>query len=79
MRVGLMLIGAVLLTLYGTSLNLAPVDFATVTGLYIATLFVTFQTVNYIFFRVKPSPGVFIGGLLIVAGGMIVFIFRPAK
>jgi small multidrug resistance family-3 protein len=74
-----MLIGAVLLTLYGTSLNLAPVDFATVTGLYIATVFVMFQTANYIFFHIKPSPGVLVGGLLIVAGGMIAFIFRPAK
>ena len=42
-RIGIYLIGGVLLTLYGTSLNLAPVDFAAATGMYIATLFVVFQ------------------------------------
>ena len=48
-RVGFFVIGGLLLTLYGTSLNLAPVEFATVVGLYIATLFVTFQIANYAF------------------------------
>ncbi len=74
-RVGLFLLGSLLLTLYGTSLNLAPVDFATVTGLYIATLFVVFQITNFIFFRAVPTPAVLVGGALIVAGGLIVFHF----
>jgi hypothetical protein len=39
-RLVLFLAGATALTLYGTSLNLAPVEFAQVTSLYIATLFV---------------------------------------
>jgi small multidrug resistance family-3 protein len=77
-RAGLILLGGILLTLYGTSLNLAPVDFATVTGVYIATLFVVFQVVNYLFFHVTPTAGVLIGGGLIVAGGIAVFVFRPA-
>jgi small multidrug resistance family-3 protein len=75
-RIGLFLLGAILLTLYGTSLNLAPVDFAAATGLYIATLFVVFQITNYIFFRVIPTPSVLGGGALIVAGGVIVFLGR---
>ena len=45
-RVGLFLMGAILIALYGTSLNLAPVDFASVTGMYVATLFVVFQIAN---------------------------------
>lgn len=73
-RIGFFLLGAVLLTLYGTSLNLAPVDFARVTGLYVATLFVVFQIANYIFFRTVPTPAVFLGGVLIVAGGLVVSI-----
>lgn len=75
LRMGMFLIGAVMLTLYGTSLNLAPVDFATVTGMYVATLFVVFQIVNYVFFRIIPRPGVLLGGSLIVAGGVIVFLW----
>src|ERR1051325_3519994 len=63
----------VLLVLYGASLNLAPVKFAEATGIYIASLFIMFQIVNYLFFRHVPSPGVLVGGTLIVAGAGIVY------
>ena len=76
MRVGLFVLGGGLLTLYGTSLNLAPVEFATVTGIYVAMLFVVFQAVNYIFFRAVPTPAVLVGGALIVTGGLVVFLWR---
>jgi hypothetical protein len=76
MRIGLFLTGAVLLTLYGTSLNLAPVEFAAVTGLYLAMLFVVFQATNYIFFRTAPTPAVMVGGAFIIAGGLIVFLWK---
>ncbi len=75
-RVGLFLLGAVLLTAYGTSLNLAPVEFAKVTGLYVAMVFVMFQVMNYIFFRTLPSVGGVVGGSLIVAGGLVVYLWR---
>ena len=75
-RIGLYLAGAVALTLYGTSLNMAPVEFAQVTGIYIATLFVVFQITNYLFFRNLPTMSVFIGGGFIVAGGLIVAFWK---
>jgi small multidrug resistance family-3 protein len=75
-RIGLFLLGAVLLTFYGTSLNLAPVDFATVTAVYVATLFVVFQVTNYIFFRTIPTPAVLLGGVFIVTGGLVVSLWR---
>ena len=75
-RIGFFLIGGILLTLYGTSLNLAPVEFAAVTGLYVAVLFVVFQITNYIFFRTAPTPAVMVGGVLIVAGGLIVSLWK---
>jgi hypothetical protein len=53
-RVGLFMLGSLLLTLYGTSLNLAPVEFASVVELYIATLFVVFQITNHIFLPYRP-------------------------
>ena len=73
---GLFLLGGLLLTLYGTSLNLAPVEFAAVTGVYVAMLFVVFQIVNYLFFRVAPTVPVIIGGALIVGGGLVVSLWR---
>jgi hypothetical protein len=75
-RIGLFALGALLLTLYGTSLNLAPVEFAQVTGIYVATLFVVFQITNYIFFQTAPTKPVSVGGLLIVPGGLLVAFWR---
>jgi hypothetical protein len=75
-RIALFLGGATALTLYGTSLNLAPVEFAQVTGIYIATLFVVFQITNYIFFRTAPTAPVIGGGILIIAGGLLVGLWR---
>jgi hypothetical protein len=75
-RIMLFLAGFALLALYGTSLNLAPVEFAMVTGIYVAVLFVVFQITNYVFFRVVPSPGVLTGGAFIVVGGLIVSIWK---
>jgi hypothetical protein len=49
-RLGLFLLGAVLLAGYGTFLNLAPLEFGQVVGLYIATLFVMWQLTNFLFF-----------------------------
>ncbi len=62
--------------MYGAFLNLAPVEFATATGIYIASLFIMFQVVNYFFFRYPPSPGVLLGGTLIVTGAAIVYFWK---
>jgi hypothetical protein len=66
----------VLLGLYGAFLNLAPVEFAEATGIYIASLFVMFQVVNYAFFRAVPTVGVLVGGSFIVVGAVIVYVWR---
>jgi len=76
MRIGFFLLGTALLALYGTSLNLAPVEFATVTGLYIATLFVVFQITNYVLLHTVPTLPVMVGGSLIVAGGLTVYLWK---
>jgi len=71
-RIALMIAGALLLFGYGFSLNLAPVEFGKVVGLYIATLFVVWQVINYIAFRTLPSTPILVGGTLIVAGGLLI-------
>ena len=75
-RIALFALASFLLTMYGLFLNLAPVEFATVTGIYLASLFVAFQIVNYIFFRHLPSPGVLLGGTFIVAGAAIIYFWK---
>lgn len=68
----LFLAGAGLLFGYGLSLNLAPVEFGRVVGLYIATLFVVWQIVGFVAFRSIPGLPILLGGALIIAGGSIV-------
>ena len=77
-RLGLFLLGATLLAGYGTFLNLAPLEFGQVVGLYIATLFVMWQIINFVFFRELPTFPILAGGALIVTGGLIVSFWKPA-
>ena len=61
---------------YGVSLNLAPVEFGRVVGLYISTLFVVWQVVNFATFGALPTLPVALGGLPIVVGGLIVTFWQ---
>lgn len=78
-RIGLFLAGAALLLGYGSFLNLAPLDFGRVVGLYIATLFVIWQVINFIAFRSLPTMPILLGGALIIAGGAIITFWRPGQ
>ena len=77
-RIGLFLAGAALLAGYGTCLNLAPLEFGKVVGLYIATLFVVWQVISFLAFRTLPTVPVMLGGLMIVCGGLIVSFWKAA-
>ncbi|MDB6041722.1 MAG: hypothetical protein JWM63_273, partial [Gammaproteobacteria bacterium] len=65
LRIGLFPGGACLLFGYGLFLNLAPLEFGQVVGLYIATLFVVWQSVNFVFFRSVPTLPFVVGGTLV--------------
>ncbi len=77
-RIGLFAGGAALLAGYGTFLNLAPLEFGKVVGLYIATLFVVWQVITFFAFRTIPTFPAQLGGTLIVAGGCIVSFWKTA-
>jgi hypothetical protein len=77
-RFALFLIGAVLLFGYGSFLNLAPLTFGRVVGLYIATLFVVWQTINFVAFRALPTLPTVVGGVFIIAGGAIITYWKAS-
>lgn len=77
MRLAYFLGGGLLLFGYGYALNSAPIEFEKVVGIYIATLFVMWQIIGFIFFRHVPNLPILLGGSLIVIGGLIV-AFWPA-
>jgi hypothetical protein len=72
------LTGAVLLFGYGLTLNLAPIEFHKVVGIYIATLFIVWQIISFLVFRSTPTVPILAGGSLIVLGGLIVAFWSPA-
>ena len=75
-RLALLAGATALLGLYGAFLNLAPVEFAEATGIYIAALFIAFQCVNFAFFRQVPTPGILAGGAFIIIGAAIIYVWR---
>jgi hypothetical protein len=77
-RIALYVAGAALLFGYGSFLNLAPIEFGRVVGLYIAILFVVWQVISFIAFRTLPSMPVWVGGVLVIAGGAIITFWQPA-
>ena len=78
-RIALYVAGAALLFGYGSFLNLAPIEFGRVVGLYIAILFVVWQVISFIAFRTLPSMPVWVGGVLVIAGGAIITFWQPAQ
>jgi hypothetical protein len=70
-RLACFLAGVALLFGYGSVLNTAPVDFARIVGLYIATLFVMWQIISFLVFRTLPGLPILLGGALIIAGGLV--------
>jgi hypothetical protein len=77
-RFGIFLAAAALLFGYGLFLNLAPLPFGRVVGLYIATLFIVWQVINFIAFRAVPTLPILVGGALVIAGGAIITFWKPA-
>lgn len=75
-RLALFLGGAALLLGYGSFLNAAPVDFARIVGLYIATLFVVWQVISFLVFKTPPGMPVLLGGALVISGGLIITFWR---
>jgi small multidrug resistance family-3 protein len=69
--------GATLLFGYGLTVNLAPLEFGQLAGLYVATLFIVWQVINLVVFRTIPNLPIMLGGALIVAGGLIVTFWQP--
>ena len=77
-RFALFVAGAALLLGYGSFLNTAPVEFGRIVGLYIATLFVVWQIINFLVFRALPGLPVWLGGALVIAGGLLITFWRTS-
>ena len=75
-RAGLILAGGLVLMLYGIFVNLPAWDFGRLLGIYVVLFFVIAQIVNRVAFGVSPSTPILAGGALIVAGGVVMTLWR---
>ena len=75
-RIALILAGTALLSGYGLTLNLAPLDWARLIGAYVAIFFLMAQLINLVFFKTAPSLPILIGGLFILTGGAIITLWQ---
>jgi small multidrug resistance family-3 protein len=75
-RVGFLVAAAVVLFAYGITVNLPPWDFGKLLGVYVAMFFVVAQVINLFAFEMRPSVPIFVGGALIVAGGMVITFWK---
>ena len=74
LRVLLFGISAAVLFSYGWVVNAPAWDFGKLLGLYVTFFFVIAQLVSWLGFKQPPSIPVLTGGLLIVAGGVVIAV-----
>ena len=75
-RIVLLLSGGAVLLSYGVLVNAPAADFGRLLGIYVALFFVTAQVINACAFGVAPSAPVLSGGGLIIAGGLLMTVWR---
>jgi len=70
------LLGGLVLTFYGYTVNAPPWDFGRLLGVYVAFFFVVAQLISWLRFGQKPAPMTLLGGALIVIGGCVVSLAK---
>jgi small multidrug resistance family-3 protein len=71
-RFGLWLAGAAMLFLYGCTVNTPPWDFGRLLGVYVVFVFLLAQVLAITIFGQWPDRGVWLGGALIICGGIVI-------
>ncbi len=68
--------GAAVLAAYGATVNLPRWDFGRLLGVYVALFFLMAQIVNKVRFGQAPTVPIYMGGGLIVAGGLLMAFWK---
>jgi drug/metabolite transporter superfamily protein YnfA len=71
-RIALFALAAIVLFAYGWTVNAPPWDFGKLIGVYVVFFFLIAQLISWLIFKHTPSLAVLIGGILIVAGGVVI-------
>jgi len=75
-RWAFVVVGAVILALYGLVVNLSEWDFGTLLGVYVFFFYLAAQFMNYVRFKQTPGLPVYVGGFLIAAGAAVIKFWK---
>jgi hypothetical protein len=68
--------GAVVLALYGFTVNIPHWDFGKLLGVYVVLFFLVAQVLAKVRFNQAPTTPIYVGGTLIATGGLIIAFWR---
>jgi small multidrug resistance family-3 protein len=68
--------GAAVLAAYGSLVNVPRWDFGKLLGAYVVLFFLMAQLLNKVRFGQSPTPSIYAGGALIVAGGLVIAFWK---
>ena len=75
-RVGALVAGTLVLALYGSVVNVPRWDFGKLLGMYVVLFFLAAQLLARVRFGQSPTLPVWCGGGLIVAGGLVIAVWK---
>jgi hypothetical protein len=75
-RVAAFVCGAVVLAAYGSVVNVPRWDFGKMLGVYVVLFFVMAQLLAKVRFGQSPTPPIYLGGALIVTGGLVIAFWK---
>jgi len=75
-RWAFVIVGAVVLSLYGVVVNLSKWDFGTLLGVYAFFFYVAAQIVNWARFKQPPGLPACVGAVLIAAGAAVIRFWK---
>ncbi len=75
-RLGWFAAGAAVLIGYSLFLNSSQIDFGKLLGIYVVLFFVVAQLVAKFKFHQNPTPPIYVGGALIVLGGIVMTVWK---
>lgn len=70
------LLGALVLAAYGSTVNIPRWDFGKLLGMYVVLFFLAAQFLARVRFGQEPTVPVYLGGALIVSGGLVIAFWR---
>src|SRR5580658_840085 len=65
-------LAAIVLFAYGWTVNAPPWDLGKLIGIYVVFFFLIAQLISWVVFKQTPSLAIWVGGALIVVGGIVI-------